>query len=205
MPQSAKSQDKTGYVASDTWLSNKRLSHRTDKQWTRQKAFTSQFSEGVFWNPGHFLTASGNSVSLAAARAAARGAKFKEPPAKLFERCGRSGNRGCEVPAAWNQSWNSPYMQSPVLTNHHPQFLCSFLVSLEVFFLFLSSSSPQYLNFLSLCSKLWSALKWDENPKLSLGADVCLWLPLFLTVSRLPTQQHRRIQSVLLMVYMCFD
>lgn len=58
-----------------------------------------------------------------------------------------------------------------------PQFLFTFPVFLSV---------PPFIpsQFLSLYCWLWSPLKWDENPKFSPWADVCLWLPL--CVSRLP-------------------
>lgn len=123
-----------------------RWSHWTLKQWTRFFA-KSQLSEVVSWNPHHFHKASRKSVSLAATRAAARGAKFKESPAKLSDGCGRSGNQGCYVPAVWSQSWNSPYMQSFVFTNQHPQFFCTFSVLLRLFFISTPIFPPSVSNF----------------------------------------------------------
>ncbi len=98
----------------------------------------------------------------------------------------------------WIQSLNTPHSAIIRPTNQSPEFLFTFPVFLSLSLFLLSA-------FLSFCCGLWSCLSEMRIPNfLSELTSVpgALSLPLCLVS---PFNSQRRIQSVLLMAYMCFD
>lgn len=126
------------------------------------------------------------------------GCRHRDPiqrtPGQTIWKMWKGGIWRCEDTArVWIQSLNTPHTSIIRPTNQSPQFLYVYV-----------SFSIICISFLLL--QTLKLFKWDEDPKFSLWVNVCLWLSLSLPLCLVsPFNSQRRIQSVLLMAYMCFD